>query len=349
MDDIFIWQRDLWQKLTKRTELPGHALLLSGKKGIGKYHFARCLAKSLLCAAPTADRKDRRACGQCHSCGWFEQGSHPNFYAVLPEALAVEAAEAGQKDDQIEKNAETGPKKSASQQIGIDQIRKLNDFVYLSGHQEGHKIVLIYPAEAMNPAAANALLKKLEEPPEHVVFLLVAHQAQHLLPTIRSRCQTIAMPIPDVATSVAWLTQHNVPDPEANLAGASFSPLSALLFNEAQQAGYYAQFIQLISTTKRLDPVAIAAAMPQADLALTVTWLQQWCYDLISYRSTGKIRYFLNHLIAIKAVSARMDLHACLVYSRTLNSRRQLAHHPLNARLFMEELFIEYTAMIERK
>ncbi len=350
MADIFIWQQNLWQKLTKGAELPGHALLLKGKKGIGKYHFARCLAQFLLCREPLPTQEGRKkACGHCPGCGWFEHGSHPNFHAVLPEALTAETTEAGQKEDQAEKNTETGAKKSASQQIGIDQIRKLNDFVYLSGHQEGYKIVLIYPAAAMNPAAANALLKKLEEPPPHVMFLLVTHQAQHLLPTIRSRCQSIAMPIPDIATSVAWLTQHNVTDPEASLAAAGFSPLSALLFNEAQQAGYYDQFIKLICNAKRWDPVVIAAAMPQTDVALTVTWLQQWCYDLISYRSTGKIRYFLNHVTAIKAVSARMDLHACLAYQRILNTRQQLSRHPLNARLFLEELFIEYATMIEPK
>jgi DNA polymerase-3 subunit delta' len=93
-------------------------------------------------------------------------------------------------------------------QISIEQIRKLTEFVYMTGHQNGYKIILIYPAESMNSAAANALLKKLEEPPADVLFLLVTHQAQHLLPTIRSRCQQIAMPIPDVQSSIDWLKQQ---------------------------------------------------------------------------------------------------------------------------------------------
>ncbi|MCW5618621.1 MAG: hypothetical protein KIS65_05345 [Nitrosomonas sp.] len=61
--------------------------------------------------------------------------------------------------------------------MSISQIRALDDFVYLSGHQSGHKIVLIYPAETMNSAASNALLKKLEEPPEQVLFILVSHRS----------------------------------------------------------------------------------------------------------------------------------------------------------------------------
>ena len=66
----------------------------------------------------------------------------------------ADAAERSEKEDQAEKSSGAASKKNPSQQIGIDQIRKLNDFVYMTGHQEGYKIVLIYPAEAMNPAAA---------------------------------------------------------------------------------------------------------------------------------------------------------------------------------------------------
>ena len=85
-----IWQQEIWRKLTQNREFRGHALLLKGKKGIGKYEFARHLAKSLLCTAPTAERE---ACGKCLSCGWFEQSSHPNFYLVMPEALTVKPGE----------------------------------------------------------------------------------------------------------------------------------------------------------------------------------------------------------------------------------------------------------------
>lgn len=343
MNDIYPWQQSLWQKLAHNRRFWGHALLLKGKQGIGKYDFVRHLAQSLLCSEPTAEQ---HACNQCASCGWFAQHGHPNFYAVLPEALNT-AAEGGGKVDGNEPS-EGITKKNASQQISIDQIRKLNDFVYLTGHQAGYKIVLIYPAETMNAAAANALLKKLEEPPAQVLFMLVTHQAQRLLPTIRSRCQHIAMPMPDMAASLAWLAQQGVSDPRASLAAAGFSPLLALRFNEEQHAARYRQFVQLIGHSGRFDPVSMATQMLQTDLSLTVTWLQQWCYDLISYRGTGKIRYFQNQSTIIKAVGARMDVHACLAYARVLNARQQLSQHPLNPRLFLEELFIDYAAMIGR-
>jgi len=347
MTDMYSWQQEIWSKLTKQSELLGHALLLKGKQGIGKYDFARFFAQSLLCTAPKADRK---ACGACLSCGWFKHNSHPNFFVILPEALKIDSVEQGYKEKSEEKTASTAtPKKNPSQQIGVEQIRQLNDFVYMTGHQHGLKIILIYPAEAMNIAAANALLKKLEEPPENVLFILVAHQIQRLLPTIRSRCQQIAMPIPDVAASIAWLNQHAIRDPQASLAAAGYAPLSALWLNSEEHAQHYEQFIRLISDPERLNPVSGAQTMQQVNLPIIVNWLQQWCYDLISYRTTGKIRYFLNQIACIASVSSQIDLHACLAYARTLNARQKLAHHPLNPRLFLEEMLIDYVAMTGKK
>lgn len=345
MADIFVWQQEIWRKLTQNREFLGHALLLKGKKGNGKYEFARQLAKSLLCTAPTAERK---ACGECLSCGWFEQSSHPNFYPVMPEALTVNLGESSEKEEAEEKSGSVATKKTASQQIGVDQIRKLTDFVYMTGHQNGYKVILIYPAEAMNTASANALLKKLEEPPEHVLFILVTHQAQHLLPTIRSRCQQIAMPIPAVETSVAWLKQQAVSDPEACLAAAGFSPLSALLLGKGENATQHEQFIQQIGHPNQLDPLSLAAALQQTSLSVVVNWLQKWCYDLVSYRTTGKIRYYLNQSTPIKALSGQIDMLECITFARALNTKQQLSHHPLNPRLFLEELFIGYAAMMHK-
>ncbi|WP_295626627.1 DNA polymerase III subunit delta' [uncultured Nitrosomonas sp.] len=342
MGDIYSWQQDIWQKLTHSRQFLGHALLLKGKPGIGKYDFARQLAKSLLCIVPRADRK---ACGECLSCGWFEQNTHPNFYSVMPEAFAVMSG-GSEKEAGEEKSGSAASKKSVSQQISIEQIRKLSDFVYLTGHQRGYKIILIYPAEAMNAASANALLKKLEEPPENVLFILVTHQAQHLLPTIRSRCQQIAMPIPDVETAVAWLKQQAVDDPEGRLAGAGYSPLSALLLDKGEYAAQYEQFIQHIANPKQLDPLLLAGTLQQMNLPAVVDWLQKWCYDLVSYRTTGKIRYYLNQLQAIQALSERINLLECVTFTRELNTKQQLSRHPLNPRLFLEEMFIAYVALM---
>ena len=344
MSDIYPWQQAFWQKLLHSRQFWGHALLLKGKKGIGKYDFARRLAQSLLCSAPAANLQ---ACDQCVSCGWFEQNGHPNFYQIVPEALTAVANENAEKEESDEKSGTT-TKKSASQQIGIEQIRKLDDFVYLTGHQGGYKIVLIYPAETMNAAAANALLKKLEEPPENVLFILVTHQAQHLLSTVRSRCQQLAMPLPDVAASAAWLRQKGVTDTEEYLAAAGYAPLSALLLAQGGDAANFEQFIRQVADPKRLDPLLLAEKLQQNSLPVVVNWLQKWCYDLISYRTTGKVRYFLKQLPAIQTLSSQLNPLACGAFFRELNNKQKLAHHPLNPRLFLEDLFIAYAAMMQQ-
>lgn len=346
MPDIYSWQHDMWRKLTQSRDFRSHALLLKGKQGIGKYEFARHLAKSLLCTAPTTEQA---ACEKCLSCGWFAQNGHPNFYQVVPEALSAHPNENSEKEGAEEKSDSPAAKKNVSQQISINQIRKLTEFVYLTGHQSGYKIVLIYPAEAMNSAAANALLKKLEEPPENVLFILVTHQPQHLLATIRSRCQQIAMPVPDVETSVAWLKQHNVSNPEVSLAAAGFSPLSALLFDKGDHAAQHEQLIHQLCHPSRLDPLSLAEAMQPVSLPVVVNWLQKWCYDLISYRTTGKHRYYLNQWAIIKTLSGQMDVLECITFTRHLNTQQKLSHHPLNPRLFLEELFISYGAMMRKK
>lgn len=343
MSEIYCWQQEIWSKLMHSRQFLGHALLLKGKQGIGKYDFARQLAKSLLCTAPMADHE---ACGKCLSCGWFEHDSHPNFYPVMPEALAVISGGGGEKEEREEKSSSASAKKSVSQQIGIEQIRKLTDFVYLTGHQGGYKIILIYPAETMNTASANALLKKLEEPPENVLFILITHQAQHLLPTIRSRCQQITMPIPDVESSVAWLQQHAVSDPDSKLAAAGYAPLSALLLDKGEYAAHYEQFIQHIAHPKQFDPLMLAAALQQTSLSTVVSWLQKWCYDLVSYRTAGRIRYYLKQLQAIQALSEQISLVECVRFTRELYIKQQLSHHPLNPRLFLEEMFIAYAVMM---
>ncbi len=111
----------------------------------------------------------------------------------------------------------------------MDDVRDLADFVNLSAHRQGARVTLVYPAEAMNVASANAFfLKTLEEPPAGAQFILVAHAARRLLPTIRSRCRVLPLSTPDLASASAWLAQHGVVQPELHLAHTGGAPLAAL-------------------------------------------------------------------------------------------------------------------------
>jgi len=341
---ILPWQKTLWRAMMQNGHIRGHAVLLKGRSGIGKFSFARFLAKSLLCKNPAADY---RACGDCVSCNWFEQQAHPDFVAISPEAMLSDPINAVQSDSEDASPNENKLKKKPGQQISISQIRELDDFVYLSGHQSGYKTVLIYPAEAMNSAASNALLKKLEEPPAQVLFILVSHQPQLLLPTIRSRCQQIAMPVPDTDAAMAWLRQsiatNDVGKLRALLALSGYAPLATLALEESHET--HRKFIDGIRKADQFDPLAVAEVLHNLDLVMTVEWLQKWCYDLLSYHVSGVIRFHPDDAPHIQALCQRTEPQSVLAYLRFLNTRQALARHPLQAKLFLEELFIRYAGL----
>lgn len=343
INNIYSWQQELWQKLAQTRRFHAQALLLKGRAGIGKFDFAMNLAKFRLCDNPLPIGE---ACGVCLSCGWFEKGGHPDFYQVSPEAISNLSDKAAVASENDEYSGKIQSKKKPNQQISVAQIRALTDFVYMTGHQHRQRIVLICPAETMNTAAANALLKKLEEPPRHVLFILVAHRPHHLLPTIRSRCQSINMPTPDLAQATLWLKQRGVIEPEDCLAAASFAPLLALKFNEQNYVMQHNVFIEKISAPQHMNPIALAETMQQSDLPTVVSWMQKWCYDLLSFCVTGKIRYHSSKKAHIQTLTLTIDIKALTTFLRKLQFSQQLSSYPLNPRLFLEEIFVTYAALI---
>jgi DNA polymerase-3 subunit delta' len=345
MNNIFPWQDKTWQILAKNKVSLGHAILLKGKKGIGKLGFARSLAKFLLCEDPPSESI---ACDNCPSCRWFEQAGHPDFYLIEPEALSESSGELKVKEGTGNKNKLSSTKlnKKPSKQISVAQIRSLGDVINLSSHRSGYKIVLIHPAETMNVAAANALLKNLEEPPPQTLFILVTHRPHDLLPTIRSRCRPIGMPVPDLSLAINWLEQQGIKDARGSLAAVGYAPLTALEFNDSEYFLQYENFINHISTLKSFNPILLAEEMQRSDLPTIVNWLQKWCYDLMSFRTTGQIRYHLSRQTKIKGLVPKIDPLQLARYLRNLIDMQRLAHHPLNPRLFLEEILISYAMLM---
>src|SRR5713101_7674728 len=211
---IFEWQVQPWKAWTQLRERLAQAILIQSGEGLGEFEFAQACAQSLLCEKP---RPDRQACGTCRACSWFSQGNHPDFRLILPESMAPESREEGAE-----------PAKKKSEQIRIEQARELAGFLAVGTHRGGLRVILVYPAEAMNANTQNALLKNLEEPPPATVFLLVTTQAERLLATVRSRCLRLTLPLPEPAQVLRWLKEQGLEHPEAMLAGAGGAPLAAL-------------------------------------------------------------------------------------------------------------------------
>ncbi len=226
-----------------------HAVLLAGPAGLGKLQLAREMAAALLClhagSASPSNSNHSLACGQCRSCHLFKGGAHPDFryLSFIPKEKSEEMRTV----------------------IIVDQIRELISSMQLTNGLSPRKVALIYPAEAMNRNAANALLKTLEEPAGELVVLLVAHDASRLPATIRSRCQAIYLRAPAPSVALDWLQQTAAADrPTAELAlqAAAGSPLQAADLIKQGRVNEFGLLLDNLQVISR-DAEAVAPAFEQ--------------------------------------------------------------------------------------
>ncbi len=337
--DILPWQRAALMELLSRRESLPHALLIYGKQGVGKLEFARAMAQSLLCESPESGI----ACGTCPACGWFQEGNHPDFRELRPESHDDEEADAAATQEALADGEAKEKKKS--REIKIEQIRDIGMFMTLTTHRAGFRVLLVHPAEAMNPAAANALLKTLEEPPPQTVILLVTDRIGRLLATIKSRCQKLLVPAPDDAAAIAWLTSRGIDDARAVLAQSGGAPLDAIAFADADYQSDRRAFTQILADSNA-DYLAAAQVFEKRELSNILDWLQTWVGDVALSRFTGDVRHHGEHRAAISRIATRMNVPALFRYESQLRQARRSVHHPLNARLLLEQLLISYSQAI---
>jgi len=177
---VYPWQKTTWDTLTTRFPNIGHGLLFYGKEGCGKHAFAKHFLAWVLCL----NKQPQGACGECSSCQWLKSDTHPNYVHITTD----------------EEN------KKQNAKIKIEKIRDLLPFVQQTG--EGWRVILIEPAEALNLASSNALLKTLEEPGERVVLILLADHYLKLPATIRSRLQHFALDRISYEQATSYLNEH---------------------------------------------------------------------------------------------------------------------------------------------
>ncbi|MGY6565351.1 MAG: DNA polymerase III subunit delta' [Halomonadaceae bacterium] len=256
------WHAPLWRQflaLHGSGRLP-HALLLSGPRGVGKQRFAEALLGYLLCASP-----GETACGQCHGCHMLAAGYHPDLLRVSPE--------------------------DGKRQIRIDPIREVNAFVSQTAQQGGHRVIVLSPAEAMNVAAANALLKSLEEPGARTQFLLLADVPSRMLATIRSRCQHWSLPLPEHEQSIEWLAKSLGGRDEAEfwLQVAGGLPLLAAELATPDSRALRKQLHETFDALVRgAEPVAEAARLDRQSLESILWYGIAWLEDLIRLGLSGE-------------------------------------------------------------
>ena len=203
-----------------------HAYLFTGPDGSGKESVAFEIA-SLLNCQNVATGSEAGSCGVCPDCTLIHEFMHPNVEYIFPvESALLEPGESAKKEnkrftdakerydallEQKKQNPYLSPAMERSMGILTEQIISLQHKAMFMPSEGSKKIFIISQAERLHPSAANKLLKLLEEPPPHVLFILVSSRPEALLPTIRSRCQAIRFSRITAQDLRLWL-QENRPE-----------------------------------------------------------------------------------------------------------------------------------------
>jgi len=314
---LYPWTKPSWDQLIKRHHdgrMP-HALLITGLPGIGKLDLAHSLVNGLLCQQPD---QDGQSCGQCKSCQLMAAGTHPDAFSV---SLI---------DDK--------------KQIGINQIRELGAKLALSSQLQGYRTAIIHPAAAMTHAAANSLLKTLEEPGPSTIILLVTSEPARLPATVRSRCQMVKLPVAEKKQAQQWLQEQGVEQAELALALAQGAPLRAVELSESNlfetRTALFGDFAALVRG--ELSPVKLAANWQKKDDRTLLYLLDSWLSDMVRLKFEQNPPNFSN-------MDYQQGLQglAGLIQSRTLfghldRVRQALAwqEFSLNRDLLIEDVLI---------
>jgi DNA polymerase-3 subunit delta' len=339
-NSIYPWQESSWQQLQQLRQRMPHAILFHGAAGIGKSDFIERFAQGLLCEAVLADG---HACGVCASCGWFSQQNHPDYRRVRPEALEDEPSAEGEEGEaDTKKTAKSA--KAPSKEIKIEQIRNLADFMNISTHRQGLRVVVLYPAEALNMPASNALLKTLEEPPPGTVFLLASNSLDRLLPTILSRCRKFALPMPTHDEALVRLKAQGVPDADSWLREQGGAPLAAMAQAETGNRDDLEVLLQLLAHPSVEGALKVADKLQKVPLSAQVSWLQRWLYDVFSYKLAGNIRYYPRYQKELASLAGKIHVSRLMAAIKGANERRATADHPLSPKLFLEDMLLDYAA-----
>lgn len=301
------WHAEHWERLQarRRRDAMPHALLLCGPAGLGKRDFMRRFVRGLLCEQAV----DGEACGRCRSCLLLDAGTHPDLITLS----------FGLRKDGVQRS-----------DIVVDQIRGLSARLAMASQFGGWQVACIDPADAMNTAAANALLKTLEEPSPSTLLLLVADAPWRMPQTIRSRCQRIEFQVPPHGEALAWLQAEGVKDAAAALDAAGGNPGMAKAWAEE---GALARRQEV-----RKDLAALAAGRGET-MEVVRRWLDNEPDQRLWFAAQAAADEARGRAMAGNGpLASHLDAEALDDWYRAANQARDALRGPLRGDLLLLEL-----------
>lgn len=310
------WHQSLWTTLTSRFPHIGHGLLFYGKSGCGKHAFLDQFVAWVLCSNKQAES----ACGSCTSCNWLKSDTHPNYVYISTD----------------EEN------KKYNAKIKIEKIRDLLPFVQQM--VDGWRVIVIDPAEALNIASSNALLKTLEEPGERVMIILLADHFLKLPATIRSRLQHFALDRIDVGVAEHYLQAQLEPEQQHKiqllLNLSNQMPLKALSLVESTwltQRQAFVQDWQRLVVNKNM-PMQLATKWNK-ELNI-IEFLQMFEYLLADVLALKLKQWVKNSDIDLSVLAEQYSLESLFALYDELKQSKQMLDQNVQSNLIIDELFI---------
>jgi DNA polymerase-3 subunit delta' len=301
-----------------------HAYLFHGEASIGKRSTAFCFAQALNCEN-NAHRQTIDACGTCRSCRQIESRTHPDFFVIEPDCEA------------------------ATPQIKIEQVREIEQQIMYRPLIGERKICLINKADCMTIGAANALLKTLEEPPDHSLFLVITSRPAALPATIRSRCQSLRFSAPGrTQVEAAIILKRELPPADARLLailteGRIGEALTADVKEIRTRQQELLELVRPQSLQSTTVLLAAAETLAKADRAPEIlSCLSRWIRDIVIIQVGGDSDQltYVDERSGMETYARQARTDSLLDLLQDIEKTQQRATRHLNLHMALENVLL---------
>ncbi len=308
-----------WHEAVAADRKP-QAVIINGSEGMGKRALLQQIIADLLC------RQSTPACGQCQNCRLHQQGYHPDVDLLLPE----------------------------NNLIKVKMVRELTNFFVSTPHCSDHKLAVIEGAHLMNTAAANALLKLLEEPPSRGLLFLLTDSKHKLMPTIKSRCITLDVVLnrEEKQRLPKWVnSQNRYSDDQVRhaLILADWVPLTAQKLLEEGEEGLLIEQLDNIfaALTAQKSVSEIAANLAAIDNTSIWAMLNRYMNALAkSILHAEKAHSTINHALNQLVKKKPKVLHLIIKFADQINLVMLNSNTQVKKQLLIESMLIDLKATV---